>query len=62
MEDIVYTGRVRFLEAAKGSAELLSDHAGISSVWAAQYAKELDAGSKQSSRDVLAQATKPRRR
>ena len=33
MEDIVYTGRVRFLEAAKGSAELLSDHAGISSVW-----------------------------
>lgn len=62
MEDIVYTGRVRFLEAAQGDAELLSDHAGISSMWAAQYAKELDAHAKQSSRDVLARATKARRR
>lgn len=62
MEDAVYTGRVRFLEAAEGDSDLLSDHAGISAAWATRYRKELESESRPSPRSVLAKATKARQR
>jgi integrase len=37
LEDVVYTGRLKFVKAAGGDTELLSDHAGISRRWAAEY-------------------------
>lgn len=56
LDDVVYTGKLRFLEAAEGSSELLSEHAGISSKAATTYLKP----PKSSTRDVLARMDKKR--
>lgn len=56
LDDVVYTGRMRFLEAAEGSSELLSDHAGISSKAATTYLE----APKSSPKDVLAKLDKRR--
>lgn len=37
LEDVVYTGRLKFMKASGGDVELLSDHAGISRRSAAEY-------------------------
>ena len=37
LEDVVYTGRLKFMKAAAGNSELLSNHAGLSRRWAAEY-------------------------
>jgi integrase len=37
LDDVVYTGRLAYAEASGGDAESLSDHAGISRRWAAEY-------------------------
>ena len=37
LEDVVYTGRIKFIKAAAGNSELLSNHAGLSRRWAAEY-------------------------
>ena len=37
LEDVVYTGRLKFMKAAGGDTELLSNHAGLSRRWAAEY-------------------------
>lgn len=60
LDDVVVTGRVAFMRMVKGNraAEVLAEHAGITSQWAAYYS---DLGSKPSStardvaRDVISQ-------
>jgi integrase len=37
LDDVVYTGRLAYLEASGGDSESLSDHSGISRRWAAEY-------------------------
>lgn len=56
LDDVVYSGKLRFLEAADGNSELLSSHAGISEEAAATYrdAPESSVG------DVLARMDKKR--
>ncbi len=53
VDDIVYTGRKAFLEAADGNSAVLAEHASITSKWAsAGYTESSSDGS--SPRDVLA--------
>ena len=40
LEDIVYAGRLAYVEAAGGSSGALSDHSGISKRWAAEYERD----------------------
>ena len=54
LDDLVYTGRLRFLNAAGGNTDLLSDHASISQQWAARYLPS----SELSAREVLAKMHK----
>jgi integrase len=37
LEDVVYTGRIKFMKAAGGDIEMLSTHTGLSRRWAAEY-------------------------
>jgi integrase len=37
LEDVVYTGRLKFVKAARGDIESLSSHTGLSRRWAAEY-------------------------
>ena len=37
LEDVVYTGRLKFMKAAGGDIEMLSSHTGLSRRWAAEY-------------------------
>ena len=40
LDDVVYSGRLAYADASGGDAESLSDHAGISRRWAAEYRSE----------------------
>jgi integrase len=37
LEDVVYTGRLKFMKAAGGDIDTLSSHTGLSRRWAAEY-------------------------
>jgi len=37
LDDLVYSGRIAYLEASGGDSESLSDHSGISRRWASEY-------------------------
>lgn len=62
LDDVVLTGRVAFLQAAKGSTDVMSQHAGISAKWAGNYREHLLNAPSSSARDVLSQLNKQQKR
>jgi integrase len=54
LEDVVYTGRLKFMKVAGGDIESLSSHTGLSLRWAAEYRD----GSHVSPEDVMAKLDK----
>jgi hypothetical protein len=61
LDDVVLTGRVALLQAAKGSTEAVAEHAGISAKWAGHYREHLLGSSASTARDALLQINKQRR-
>jgi integrase len=57
LDDVVHTGRLAYAEASGRDVESLSNHAGISRRWAAEYMSD----SKHSPEDVMAKLNKRRR-
>lgn len=62
LDDVVLTGRVAFLQAAKGSTDVMSQHAGISSKWAGNYREHLLKSPSSSARDVMSELNKQQKR
>lgn len=62
LDDIVLTGRIAFLQAAKGSTDVLSQHVGISAKWAGQYREHLLTSPSSTTRDVISQLNKHQKR
>ncbi len=58
LDDVVLTGRVAILRAAKGSTEVLSEHSGISPKWAGQYREHLLRSESSNIREVISQINK----
>ena len=57
LEDVVYTGRLKFMKAAGVNIESLSSHTGLSRRWAAEYRQETQV----SPEDVMAKLDSSRR-
>lgn len=57
LDDLVFTGRLAYAAASDSNVESLSDHAGISRRWAAEYMSD----SNHSPQDVMAKLDKSRR-
>ncbi len=62
LDDLVLTGRVAFLQAAKGSTDVLSEHAGVSPQWAGRYREHLIDAPTSTAREVMAQLNKQPKR
>jgi hypothetical protein len=58
LEDIVFTGRVRFLELAKGNLDVLVEHTGVSRGTAALYREHLLQSPSSTAREVLSELNK----
>ncbi|HEX7476420.1 MAG TPA: hypothetical protein VF331_01310, partial [Polyangiales bacterium] len=61
LDDLVLTGRVALLRAAKGSTEAVAEHAGISPKWAGHYSEHLLDSPSSTARDALLQINKQRK-
>ena len=59
LDDVVLTGRVAFVQAA-GSADAISDHAGISAKWAGHYSDHVS--SRSTTREVMSQLNQKHKR
>ena len=60
LDDVMLTARVEFMRRVKGSraAEILAEHAGISSKWAGHYSDHLsspESSAREVARDVISQ-------
>jgi integrase len=67
LDDVVVTARVQFMRRVKGSraAEILAEHAGISSKWAGHYSDHLsspDSSAREVARDVISQLGQKKRK
>jgi integrase len=68
LDDVMLTARVEFMRRVKGSraAEILAEHAGISSKWAGHYSDHLssaESSAREVARDVISQlGQKPKRK
>jgi hypothetical protein len=67
LDDVVVTARVEFMRRVKGSraAEILAEHAGISSKWAGHYSDQLssaDSSAREVARDVISQLGQKKRK
>jgi len=63
LDDVVLTGRITFLRAAKGSTDALSEHSNISPKWAAQYREHLhDPSDRSNIREVISKINKQQKR
>lgn len=62
LDDVVLTGRVTFLQAAKGSTDVMAEHVGISPKWAGHYREHLLNSPSSTARDVLSQINKQQKR
>jgi hypothetical protein len=59
LDDLVLTGRVTVLHAAKGSTDVLSEHSNISPKWAGQYREHMQSPDQKSNiRAVISQINK----
>jgi hypothetical protein len=58
----VLTGRIAFLQAAKGSTDVLSQHVGISAKWAGQYREHLVSSPSSTAREVISQLNRRQKR
>jgi hypothetical protein len=61
LDDLVLTGRIAVLRAAKGSTEVLLEHSSISLKWAAQY-REARSIDRNSVREVISKINKEQKR
>lgn len=67
LDDLVMTARVEFMRRVKGSraAEILAEHAGISSKWAGHYSDQLssaESSARDVARDVISQLGQKKRK
>jgi integrase len=62
LDDVVLTGRVAFLQAAKGSTDVMSRHAGISPKWGGSYREHLFKSPSSTARDVISALNKQQKR
>ena len=67
LDDVVTSGRVEFMRRVKGSraAEILAEHAGISSKWAGHYSDHLsstESSARDMARDVISQLGQKKRK
>jgi len=58
LHDVVLTGRIAVLSAAKGNTDVLSEHSDISPKWAGQYREHLHTAEPSNIRDVMSQINK----
>jgi hypothetical protein len=61
LDDVVLSGRVALLQAAKGSTEAIAEHAGISPKWAEHYREHLLDSPSSTARDALSVINKQRK-
>ncbi|HEX7478444.1 MAG TPA: hypothetical protein VF331_11600, partial [Polyangiales bacterium] len=62
LDDLVLTGRVAFLRAARGSTEALSQHASVTAKWAATYQEYLLGSPSSTAREALLQVDREQKR
>jgi hypothetical protein len=60
LDDVVFTGRIAFIRQARGSTDLISQHAGISAQWAARYSDHVRSDS--NIREVMTELNRQRKR
>jgi hypothetical protein len=58
MDDVVLTGRIKFLQTAKGSTDAMAEHTGISAKSAGHYREHLLGSPSSTARDVMTQLNK----
>jgi integrase len=61
LDDVVLTGRIALLQAAKGSTDVIAEHAGISSKSAGHYREHLLSSPSSTARDALSRLDKQRK-